>query len=170
MTTKTTLLQPALTISEFSDALAPAFYDINAQWIEAMFVLEAHDIEVLRNPRRTIINQGGAILYVSSERDGIIGVCALKQSDPGCYELTKMGVRETVRGLKTGEFLLQAILERARTMDMKLLYLLTSKKCLAAIHLYEKLGFEHSPEIMRTYGATYERSDVAMEYRGRLRA
>jgi ribosomal protein S18 acetylase RimI-like enzyme len=48
---------------------------------------------------------------------------------------------------------------------MDTLYLLTNRKCAAAIHLYEKLGFEHSEEIMRRYGQRYERCDVAMIYR-----
>lgn len=43
------------------------------------------------------------------------------------------------------------------------------QKCAAAIHLYEKLGFVHDAEIMRLFGARYERCDVAMSYppRGR---
>jgi ribosomal protein S18 acetylase RimI-like enzyme len=48
---------------------------------------------------------------------------------------------------------------------MDMLYLLTNRKCASAIHLYEKLGFEHSGEIMRRYGSRYERCDVAMIYR-----
>jgi ribosomal protein S18 acetylase RimI-like enzyme len=75
-----------------------------------------------------------------------------------------MGVLDTARGLKAGEFLLDQIISRARTMEVKKLYLLTSHKCEAAIHLYEKLGFEHSKEIMTHYGQRYERCDVAMNY------
>ena len=44
------------------------------------------------------------------------------------------------------------------------LYLLTNKRCAAAVHLYEKLGFRHDKEIMARYGAEYERCDVAMRY------
>ena len=47
------------------------------------------------------------------------------------------------------------------------MYLLTNSKCAAAIHLYEKNGFEHDAEIMATYGARYERCNVAMRYRRR---
>ena len=46
------------------------------------------------------------------------------------------------------------------------LYLLTNRKCAPAIHLYEKLGFEHDAAIMAEYGARYKRCDVAMRYRG----
>ena len=50
---------------------------------------------------------------------------------------------------------------------MDKVYLLTNRKCEAAIHLYEKLGFVHDAEIMAKFGARYERCDVAMSYRPR---
>lgn len=154
-----------LEIVEFDDALAGEFHDINAEWIEAMFVVEAHDRAVLENPRNYIIDRGGTILFVTADGLGIVGACALMPSGDGHLELTKMGVRASVRGRKAGEFLLAAVIERAATLSSGDLYLLTSHKCEAAIHLYEKLGFEHSDDIMVRYGSTYQRCDVAMRYR-----
>ena len=153
-----------LSIVEYSDAHAAAFHDINAQWISAMFVLEDHDRHVLTHPREMIVDPGGAILLVSSPVYGIVGACALMKTSDGVFELTKMGVLEDVRGLKAGEFLLRAVLDRAATMGIMTLYLLTNSKCEAAIHLYEKLGFVHDAAIMQAYGATYARCDVAMSY------
>jgi N-acetylglutamate synthase-like GNAT family acetyltransferase len=153
-----------LSIVEFSDAHAGAFHDINAQWIESMFVLEDHDRHVLTHPRETIVDPGGVILMVVSKIHGVVGTCALMKVRDGVFELTKMGVREQARGLKAGEFLLRAMIALAATMEMTTLYLLTSKKCEAAIHLYEKLGFAHDAAIMRDFGATYARCDVAMSY------
>jgi len=154
-----------LTIHEFSDELAHHFHDINAEWINAMFRLEETDREVLQHPRRSIIDRGGVILFAEAEGLGIVGTCALQKSTGNGYELTKMGVREGARGLKVGEFLLAAVLERAAQLQASPLYLLSSAKCAAAIHLYEKLGFRHDAEIMATYGARYQRCDVAMRYR-----
>ncbi len=153
-----------LSIVEFADDLAQQFYDINAQWIESMFVLEDHDAHVLSHPRGVIIEPGGVILFVATPALGIVGTCALMKSGEDEYELTKMGVLESARGLKAGEFLLEAIITRARDMGVKQLYLLTSSKCEAAIHLYEKLGFVHSKAIMDKYGARYQRCNVAMDY------
>ena len=153
-----------LSIRPFSDALAPDFRDINSQWIAAMYRLEATDQVVLDHPRREIIDRGGDILFVEAEGLGVVGACALQNSGDGCFELTKMGVLEAARGAKAGEFLLEAVIERAEEMGAKLLYLLSNKKSAAAIHLYEKLGFIHDAEIMRIYGARYERCDVAMRY------
>jgi N-acetylglutamate synthase-like GNAT family acetyltransferase len=155
-----------LAIREFSDDLAPAFHAINAQWIAAMYRLEETDREVLENPRARIVDPGGAILFVEAKGLGIVGACALQKTDTGCFELTKMGVLEAVRGRKAGEFLLHAVIARAKAMRAETLYLLSNRKSAAAIHLYEKLGFVHDAEIMARFGARYERCDVAMRYVG----
>lgn len=158
------ITESSLTLHEFSDELAHHFHDINAEWINAMFRLEDTDREVLQHPRRSIIDKGGVILFVEAEGLGIVGTCALQKSAGNGYELTKMGVRESARGLKVGEFLLAAVLARAAALQASPLYLLSNAKCEAAIHLYEKLGFVHDAEIMVTYGARYQRCDVAMRY------
>jgi len=156
----------ALMIREYSDDLAPAFYEINAEWINAMFRLEQTDREVLQKPRGQIIAPGGAILFVEAPGLGVVGACALQKTAHKTFELTKMGVRASARGLKAGEFLLSAMIDRAKAMHAETLYLLTNKRCEAAIHLYEKAGFRHDAEIMARYGSRYERCDVAMRYRG----
>lgn len=129
-----------------------------------MFVLEEIDKQVLKNPRTIIIDNGGVIIFAKTKELGIIGTVALMKADGNSFELTKMGVLENIRGLKVGEVLLEAILMRAKAMNIKKLFLLTNSKCEAAIHLYEKLGFEHSKEIMDEFGHEYERCDVAMLY------
>ena len=137
-------------IVEYDDSLAAEFRDINLEWISSMFRVEAVDLEVLEHPRERIIDAGGAILFVATDELGIVGACALMPAHPtGAFELTKMGVRESARGLKAGEFLLVG---------------LTTVKTHAQ-HLYEKLGFHHDQAIMDFYGAEYERCNVAMRYR-----
>jgi ribosomal protein S18 acetylase RimI-like enzyme len=58
------------------------------------------------------------------------------------------------------------VIDKAHALGAEVLYLLSNKKSAAAIHLYEKLGFQHDAEIMAEYGARYARCDVAMRYRG----
>ena len=160
------LSPPPLTVHEFTPALARHFDTINRAWIEAMFTLEPTDREVLEHPQERIIDPGGTILFVEAAGLGIVGTCALQKTGPAAFELTKMGVRESARGLKAGEFLLGKAIARAHELGAETLYLLTSRKCAAAIHLYEKNGFAHDAQIMATYGARYERCDVAMRYVG----
>jgi ribosomal protein S18 acetylase RimI-like enzyme len=155
-----------LRIVEYRDDLAADFHDINAEWITAMFAMEEVDAYVLQNPREAIIDAGGDILFVELEGQGIVGAGALRWDAPGQLELTKMGVKSGLRGLKAGEFLLAALIERAATMKPDRLFLLTNKTCEAAIHLYEKAGFEHDAELLAAARHHYDRCDVAMTYRG----
>lgn len=158
---------PKLWARDFSDDLAEAFYRINAEWIQDMFVLEENDIALLSKPRELILDKGGVVLFAETADLGVVGTCALMVSKDGWVELTKMGVLESARGLKAGEYLLAKTLERAASLGMDKVYLLTNRKCAAAIHLYEKLGFVHDAEIMAMFGARYERCDVAMSYKPR---
>jgi len=153
-----------LVIREYSDDLAGHFRDINAEWIRAMFQMEPTDQEVLDHPRARIIEPGGVILFVEAKGLGVIGTGALQRSVGDGIELTKMGVLESARGLKAGEFLLSELIARSKTMKADPLYLLTNSRCAAAIHLYEKSGFLHDAEIMAQYGARYARCDVAMRF------
>jgi DNA-binding MarR family transcriptional regulator/GNAT superfamily N-acetyltransferase len=160
------LPRPALTIRGYEEGFAPHFKAINEEWISTMFRMEQADREVLEDPRTHIIDPGGAILFVEASGLGVVGTCALRKTGAGSAELTKMGVRASARGLKAGEFLLAAAIARASEMGIDDLYLLTNSKCAAAIHLYQKLGFEHDAEVMAKHGARYQRCDVAMRYRG----
>ena len=159
------LPENGLEIVSYRPDLANDFYRLNAEWIEDMFVLEPSDVEVLKDPQSFIIDKGGDILFVRNAEGEIIGAGALQPvGNDGAFEFTKMGVSSTKRGEKAGEFLLVALINRAREMGVQKLHLLTNKKCEAAIHLYEKFGFCHDAEIMETYASKYERANVAMRY------
>jgi ribosomal protein S18 acetylase RimI-like enzyme len=158
----------ALSLEAFRDDLAPAFASINGEWIEAMYTMEATDRAVLGNPRVHIIDKGGEILFARSAALGLVGACALMPHADGEFELTKMGVLAAARGRKVGEFLLAGVIAHARVMQadgrLNSLFLLTNRKSEAAIHLYEKLGFVHSADIMARHGSRYERCNVAMAF------
>jgi len=153
-------------IVKFSPELAKYFYSINAQWVSDMFVMEEIDEKILSNPQNYIIDEGGQIWFAKHEELGVIGACAVKSFGDKWYELTKMGVLESARGLKAGEILLQKVLKDCETMDIDTLFLLTSSKCEAAIHLYEKNGFVHDKGIKEKFEELYERSDTYMKYIG----
>lgn len=155
---------PEVSFIPFKPELAHYFETINKQWIDDMFVLEDIDKQVLEEPQRYIIENGGKIWFAKHHDLGIVGTCALLKKDNDSYELTKMGVLPSARGLKVGELLLQHVIEQAKQLSISCLYLLTNNICEAAIHLYEKNGFVHDSEIMQTYGGLYQRCDVAMRY------
>jgi ribosomal protein S18 acetylase RimI-like enzyme len=65
--------------------------------------------------------------------------------------------------MQGGRILQHAVIGRA-IENAKTVYLITNSRCVAAIHVYEKLGFVQDAEIMSQLGARYERCDVAMRY------
>ena len=155
-------------IIEYSDEYAGDFYKINIDWISENFVVEDIDKYVLSHPNEAILDKGGIILLARLGGE-IVGTCALMKMDAQNgeepeYEFTKLGVSRHYRGLKIGEKLIHAAFARAREMGLKSLFLLTNHQQRSSIHLYEKLGFTHSQEIMDKYGHEYERADVAMKW------
>jgi ribosomal protein S18 acetylase RimI-like enzyme len=161
-----TAIQAQVTIKPFEPALAHHFETINKEWIDEMFVLETIDKQVLEDPQSHIIDQGGKIWFAEHPTLGIVGTCAFWNKGDNSFELTKMGVLKSARGLKVGEILLQHVLGEAKSLGIKKLFLLTNSKCESAIHLYEKNGFVHDKTIMQEYGQNYARCNVAMLYKG----
>jgi ribosomal protein S18 acetylase RimI-like enzyme len=159
-----TAMQTQVTIKPFEPALAHHFEAINKQWINDMFVLETVDKQVLEDPQSHIIDKGGKIWFAEHPSLGIVGTCAFWNKGDNSFELTKMGVLKSARGLKVGEILLQHVLNEAQSLGIKKLFLLTNAKCESAIHLYEKNGFVHDKTIMQEYGQNYARCNVAMLY------
>jgi GNAT superfamily N-acetyltransferase len=137
------------------------FYEINKQWISSMFEMEPIDEKILSNPQELIIDQGGYIWMAQHEQKGMVGTIALKKDGDALWELTKMGVLESVRGLKVGEKLLHVVIDFVRENKMDC-FLLTNSACKAAIHLYEKNGFVHDPKVLQEADCDYIRCDVSM--------
>ena len=50
-------------IIEYTPELQPHFERINKQWVEHYFYLEPIDLLQLENPKETILDKGGAILF-----------------------------------------------------------------------------------------------------------
>lgn len=150
----------------FNDDIGHWFRTINKEWISEMFEMEAGDYYSLDHPRANIIDKGGKIWFVRHPELGIVGTGALLNRGEGQFELTKMGVLKKARGMKIGEPLLCHILGEAKKMKIKQLFLLTNKRCEAAIHLYEKHGFVHDAGLLARFQEFYARSDVAMRYTG----
>jgi ribosomal protein S18 acetylase RimI-like enzyme len=57
-----------------------------------------------------------------------------------------LAVRPESRGRGLGTLLTQECLRRARELQIPTIYLYTGRFMLAAIHIYEKLGFQRAPE------------------------
>ena len=150
-------LMDAVDIVDFKPEYREDFRDLNVEWLEKYFVVEPVDREILWNPER-IIEDGGVILFAKSN-DAIVGTCALLKQGDG-WELSKMAVTEAYQGRKIGKALMLATLERARSMGIGKLFLVTNSTLTPAIAMYRKVGFRVTQSGQHP---KYERGDLTME-------
>ena len=147
-------------IVEFSEVYAPAFKALNEEWIIKYFKMEEMDRVSLNNPQAYILDKGGYI-GVALLNGEAVGVCALIPSarDDFDFELAKMGVSPKAQGKGIGKLLGLHIIDKAKALGCKKLYLESNRILKPALQLYEKLGFTEM------VGATspYQRSDIQME-------
>ena len=136
------------------------FASLNIEWLERWFVVEPYDREVLNDPQRYILADGGHVLFAVAGEDRALGTVALMHIGDGVYELTKMAVAPDARGRGIGRTLMAAALDLYRSLDSRELYLESSSKLGPALALYESVGFVHHPAPRA--GSHYARADVHM--------
>jgi len=138
-----------------------AFRTLNEEWITHYFALEKKDREILEDPERTILRQGGHIflVYVEGQAAGCVALIPLGR---GVYELSKMAISPRLRGLGIGRRLLEHAITQAKATGATSLVLATNTKLENAVHLYESVGFNHvAPE--KIPPTEYTRANVFME-------
>lgn len=152
---------PEIEITEYRPQYKKTFYELNRRWIEMYWELEPHDIEVLENPEKHIIDKGGHI-FVALYKGFPVGVCALcpmPEDSPYDFELAKLAVDNSIQRKGIGHKLCDAVVGRARDLGGKMLFLESNTRLKPAIALYRKLGFKELPE----YHPAYARGDIQME-------
>jgi ribosomal protein S18 acetylase RimI-like enzyme len=132
----------AISIVSYDARYKSDFKRLNEAWIREYFQMEETDHKVLDYPEQYIIDTGGEILF-AVEGDTVTGTCALIRMDDGPFdfELAKMAVDPMFRGRGIGQQLGEAIIERARILGAKTVFLESNTILAAAISLYRKLGF-----------------------------
>jgi GNAT superfamily N-acetyltransferase len=154
-------MQSAVSIVDFDPRWRADFARLNLEWLRRWFVVEPVDAEVLGDPERHILADGGRILFaLGPDRDRAIGTVALRHDGAGVYELTKMAVEPGHRGAGIGRALVHAAIDAYRGLDGRELYLESSSILAPALHLYERTGFVHHPAPRP--GSHYARADVHM--------
>ena len=146
-----------LRIVPFRAEHAAPFRDLNLAWIEKYFAVEERDARDLGDPATHIIAPGGYI-FMAELNGEVVGAVALMCEAEGVFELAKMTVADSTRGLGIGRALGEAAIAHARAIGAKTIELLTNSVLVPAITLYHALGFVDVP-----LGHTeYARADVHM--------
>lgn len=145
-------------IIAYDDKHKPQFRLLNLEWLEKYNLAETHDFEVLDDPRKTILDEGGFI-YLAMQNDEVIGTAALAKMEEGIYELAKMSVAPEHRGKGIGNILIQHCLDKARQLNATKVLLYSNSQLQAAISMYEKFGFKHIPVV----DSPFVTADIKME-------
>ncbi len=148
-----------IVVRAFEPGDEAAFRDINLEWIERYFAVEAKDRAVLGDPQKYILDPGGAIL-IAMDGEAPVGVVALMVMGEGSVELAKMGVRPQAQGKGAGRMLVTAAVEAARGMGMKRVYIETNSALGPALKLYRDAGFQ---PLKVAQPSPYARADVQLE-------
>ena len=147
-----------LRIVPYASEHRDAFRRLNEAWISRYFRLEAPDLRVLDAPQEEILDKGGQIIVAVRDGD-VVGVCALLRVDADTFELAKMAVAESARGLGIGSLVGEEAIERARGAGASRLILESNTVLTPAIALYRKLGFT---EVTGAH-SEYARCNIHME-------
>lgn len=140
------------------------FARLNLEWLRRWFVVEPFDEEVLGDPERHILADGGCVLFALLDDARAVGTVALRHAGDGVYELTKMAVEPGLRGAGIGRALLDAAIDAYRGLGGRELYLESSSVLEAALRMYESAGFVHHPAPRP--GSHYARADIHMIWEG----
>ena len=147
-------------IVQYETKYQEAFKALNEEWISTYFKMEEADYKALDNADSYILQNGGCIIVALLNNEPV-GVCALiKMNDPEYdYELAKMAVSPKAQGKRIGWLLGQEIIEKAKSLGAKKLYLESNTILAPAISLYYKLGFTEVTGRV----TPYERCNIQMK-------
>jgi putative acetyltransferase len=149
---------PDIKVVDYAPKYREAFKSLNVEWISEYWELEEPDFKALDDPEGYILNQSGVIL-IALDKGEPIGCCALIKQTDDTFELAKMAVSPKAQGKGVGLLLGKSIVERAKLMGLKRLYLESNSVLKPAVSLYEKIGFKH----IKGASSPYARCDVQME-------
>lgn len=145
-------------IISYEDRYKQAFVDLNAEWLYQYNLMESHDLEILNDPQKYILDNGG-VIYLAKQGSQIVGSSALINEHDDIYELAKMSVAKDHRGMGLSRLLIEKCLSKANELNAQKIILFSNSQLKTAIALYEKYGFRHVP----VEDSPFLTADVKME-------
>lgn len=145
-------------IIEYEDCHQPVFKELNVAWLDHYNLTETHDLEILSDPRKYILDNKGAI-YLVRHQGEIVGSAALINEQNGIYELAKMAVAPRYQKMGISKLLLERCITKARELQGVKIILFSNHKLKVALALYEKYGFRYIP----MKDSPFTTADIKME-------
>lgn len=146
------------TLIDYQDQYQEDFKNLNVKWLDQYNLKEPVDLEVLNDPRGTILESGG-VIYLIQYQQQIVGSAALIHEHEGIYELAKMAVADEHQQRGVSKVLLEKCITKAKELKAKKVILFSNHQLKAALGLYEKYGFQYVPVVE----SPFLTADIKME-------
>ncbi|TMI92676.1 MAG: GNAT family N-acetyltransferase [Bacteroidetes bacterium] len=127
-------------IINYSDEYANDFKQLNLEWLNKYNLAESHDLKIINDPKKTILD-GGGYIYLAKADNKIIGTAGLANEGNSVFELVKMAVAPAFQGRGISKMLLEKCLNKARELKAEKVFLYSNSQLTTAIALYKKYGF-----------------------------
>ena len=145
-------------IVSYTEKYQPDFKRLNLEWLDKYNLTESHDLEILDDPKGTVLDRGGSI-FLAIDKEKVIGTAGLWKENEMEYELVKMTVDPVYRGQGISKLLLDRCLDQAKKLKARSVFLFSNSQLKTALALYEKYGFRH----VELGKAPFLTADVKME-------
>lgn len=146
-----------MNIVSYQDKYKKDFIDLNLAWIKKYFKVEAQDVKMLNEVENFLAK--GAAVYFAMEQDKVIATCMVVPIDNQVWEICKLATDEHYMGKGAGSAVLKASMNYAKEHGAKKLMIVTNTILSAAMHLYNKFGFQEVP----IDNMEYERVNIQLE-------
>lgn len=147
-------------IVQYQEKYRDYFIQFNTDWIQDNFgYLEKEDLEVFNHIDEHLKN--GAMIYFALDNENVLATCMAKPLDnDGIWEICKLGSNKHLPHNGAGSAVFEASMNWAIENGAKRLFILSNRKLKAALHIYEKYGFNE----IKLKDYEYDRGDIAFEY------
>lgn len=143
---------------EYDSKYKEDFIQFNKDWIVDNFgFLEDGDIKTFEEIDEELTD--GAMIYFAIEDDTALACCMAKPMENGNWEICKLASNKNRPHKGCGSAVFKAAVQWAIDHGAKRLFILSNSRLKAAIHIYEKFGFNE----IKLDDYEYMRGDIAFE-------
>ena len=128
--------------------------------ITELFILENEDIKEMENIEAAI-ESGGQIFFAIDDNEEVMACCMIAPREDGDWEIMKFAAKGMYTGTGAGSACLKACMDYAKEKHVEKIIIVSNRKCVQAVHLYRKFGFQEIPVDKKRF--LFERADIAFE-------
>ena len=151
-------MEELVEIIEYNDKYQPDFKRLNLDYLDKYQLTESHDLEILDDPKKIVLDNGG-FMWLAKSGEEIVGTVGIIDEGDGIFELIKMVVAEKWRGKGISKLLIETTLKKVKELGGRKFILFSNHQLQTALKLYEKYGFKN----VEVRDSPFVTADVKME-------